>query len=308
MVRSSNSSIGFDGVRQESPIELDCIIDKVVKKTRSQDATYEYWAFRFTSSKVRSYQHLVDELNVNWIFAYRFQLERGEGGVDHYQGSFHVKPKKRKGYLQKYFVGCMEELEFPFKDYLEKSKSCAADRYCMKDETRIAGPWEKNMPVLPPPIKILKDEQLYDWQKDLVERLKDEPDDRKIVWLWEPDGCKGKTSIAKYLHVTQKAVYLGGKAADMKHCIVQYIEKNPAPRVVLINIPRASKDFVSYTGIEEIKDGLFFSGKYEGGMVCFNSPHVVVFSNEEPDYSKMSGDRWDVIPLHVSTLNEQWES
>jgi len=81
----------------------------------------------------------------------------------------------------------------------------------------------------------------------------------------------------------------------MKNGIVTYNDTNKClPKIVLINVPRSSLDFVSYTGLEEIKDMFFYSGKYEGGMVCGASPHVIIFANEEPDYNKMSSDRFKV--------------
>ncbi len=54
------------------------------------------------------------------------------------------------------------------------------------------------------------------------------------------------------------------------------------------------EDYVSYQALEEIKDGIFFSGKYEGGMKIFNSPHVICFANFSPAEHKLSGDRWVV--------------
>jgi hypothetical protein len=44
--------------------------------------------------------------------------------------------------------------------------------------------------------------------------------------------------------------------------------------------------------MENVKDGLFFSTKYESGMVRYNPPHVIVFANVPPDVTKMSADRW----------------
>lgn len=38
----------------------------------------------------------------------------------------------------------------------------------------------------------------------------------------------------------------------------------------------------------------FYSGKYEGGMVVGNNPHLLVFANIEPDTKKMSDDRFIV--------------
>ena len=49
--------------------------------------------------------------------------------------------------------------------------------------------------------------------------------------------------------------------------------------------------------MEAIKNGCFFSGKYESGMVRFNSPHILVFANEPPERTKLSQDRWCVFAL-----------
>ena len=87
---------------------------------------------------------------------------------------------------------------------------------------------------------------------------------------------------------------LSGKAGDMKNGIVQY---GNIPKVVLINMPRSSGGFISYSGIEQIKDMFFFSGKYEGGMICGKCPHVVIFANEPPDEGMMSMDRWVITAI-----------
>lgn len=63
----------------------------------------------------------------------------------------------------------------------------------------------------------------------------------------------------------------------------------------MIDIPRSVDiDFLSYTGIEEIKNGCFFCGKYESDMVIMPIPHIIIFSNEEPNVDKLSADRWDI--------------
>lgn len=66
------------------------------------------------------------------------------------------------------------------------------------------------------------------------------------------------------------------------------------PKIIIIDIPRYNMDYISYGGMEEIKNGCFFSSKYEGGMVLMNSPHVIVFANQPPDEGMMSKDRWKV--------------
>ncbi|AKV62281.1 putative replication initiation protein [Fiddler Crab associated circular virus] len=140
---------------------------------------------------------------------------------------------------------------------------------------------------------------LYDWQKEIMEILEQTPDDRTIHWVWEPKGGIGKTTFQKYIFTHMGGVcVLSGKGSDMKHGVVSYInDHGETPDIVLINIPRSSAEFVSWSGIEEIKDMFFYSGKYEGGQVCGMSPHVLVFANTEPPEGVFSKDRVKTIEL-----------
>ena len=95
------------------------------------------------------------------------------------------------------------------------------------------------------------------------------------------------------------AIMLSGKSADMKNAIVEYNKTNlTTPELILINLPRSFNDeYLSYTGIEEIKDMCFYSGKYEGGMIVNNNPHLFIFSNKLPDITKLSADRWNIYDI-----------
>lgn len=147
--------------------------------------------------------------------------------------------------------------------------------------------------------------ELRMWQVELKNILDEEPNDRTIHWYWEPDGCQGKTTFQKWIFLNYKhkgCVVLSGKGSDMKNGVVKWSEMNEKklPKIVLINIPRCQDtDHVSWQGIEEIKDMFFFSGKYEGGMVCGPNPHVFIFSNEEPPTCKLSQDRWNIVRINV---------
>ena len=141
---------------------------------------------------------------------------------------------------------------------------------------------------------------MYDWQKDIINILKTEPDKRTIHWYYDLQGNIGKTTFAKYLTLNFGAVPLGGKAADCRNGIVQYAKTNKGntPEVVVVNIPRSfKKKYVSYEAFENIKDMYFFSGKYEGGVICGNCPHLFIFANNEPNYTKLSNDRWNVVDI-----------
>ena len=56
---------------------------------------------------------------------------------------------------------------------------------------------------------------------------------------------------------------------------------------------------ISYDGLENLKDGLLFSGKYESGMSRFPSPILIVLSNNFPDLSKMGSNRFRIYDTEV---------
>lgn len=147
--------------------------------------------------------------------------------------------------------------------------------------------------------KVLKSDQLYEWQKKIIDICDTDPDDRSIYWIFEKKGNSGKTSLCKYIVKNYNALVLSNSAKDMKNGIIGYHKSTGwYPDIVIINIPRSvNQEFLSYTGIEEIKDGLFYSPKYEGGMVHMASPHVFIFSNEKPDTDMLSADRWKIIKV-----------
>lgn len=142
----------------------------------------------------------------------------------------------------------------------------------------------------------LKLDSLYKWEEWIInEILNKEPDDRLIYWIWGSNGCNGKSTFTKYIISNyEKSIILSGKSNDMKNGIIQYKKTNNyLPKIIIIDIPRSiDNDFISYSGIEEIKNMCFFCGKYEGGMICGSSPHVIIFSNESPNQTKFSKDRW----------------
>ena len=117
------------------------------------------------------------------------------------------------------------------------------------------------------------------------------------MWYWEEIGNIGKTQFSKYLCLKYNALLLSGKSADMKYAVCRHIKEVGDPYLIIIDVPRSGKDYISYGGIEEIKNGVFFSGKYESGQAIFPSPHILVFSNFPPDESCLSADRWDIVHL-----------
>ncbi len=125
--------------------------------------------------------------------------------------------------------------------------------------------------------------------------IKEPPDDRTIYWFWEEVGNVGKSAFCKYLHVHHEATTSSGKSKDMFHGITKYDENmGYPPEIILIDVPRSNLEFVNYTAIEAIKNGYFFSGKYESAEFCMNPPHIFIFANVKPKMHCMSLDRWHI--------------
>lgn len=167
--------------------------------------------------------------------------------------------------------------------------------YCSKEGKYVA--WGTCLKAAP----FTMDIELMKWMRDLLELLDQPPDTRSIWWVWEPIGKAGKTTFQKWYELNHKGevLILSGKAHDMKNGIMKFREDNGSvPRVIMCNVPRSTEErFISWQGMEEIKDMLFYSGKYEGGMVNDRSPHFVIFANWRPQTSNMSGDRWNIVRI-----------
>lgn len=216
--------------------------------------------------------------NGDTVTQYIYGFEVGEKcATPHIQGSIMFKNARSFKSIKK---------EVGDKWHIEKCKNWKASvKYCAKE-----GNYKTNIPNMKPIKDPLGGKKPYAWQQEVLDILKEEPDDRKIYWYWEPTGNVGKTALAKSICLKNpKAIVLSGKANDIKYAISQMEEK---PEICIFHYTRTIEDYVSYEALEAIKDGMFFNGKYESGMVLFNIPHVIVVANFEPKKENMSDDRW----------------
>ncbi|AXH75585.1 MAG: putative viral replication protein [Uewvirus yahnais] len=134
---------------------------------------------------------------------------------------------------------------------------------------------------------------LRKWQQTLLDKLKQEPNEREIIWIYDCLGNKGKTWFCKYLVANYEAVmFNNGKTADIKYGY-------SGEKIVLFNHVRSESEHINYGVIENIKDGIYFNTKYESSMRLYGIPHVVVMSNQLPDETKMSADRWNIMDLEI---------
>lgn len=140
-----------------------------------------------------------------------------------------------------------------------------------------------------------KDVKWKPFQKKVLNILEKPPDKRKIYWFYEKTGNIGKSYLSKFIKIKYKNVILcEGKKADIFNSVRLMLEKEIIPKIILLDVPRSNQDFINYGAIEQLKNGMLYSGKYEGGDCIFPHPHVIIFSNELPEKNKMSKDRWAI--------------
>lgn len=222
-----------------------------------------------------------------WIY----QWEEGENKTIHIQGFIRFKNARHFNAV-KTLIG--------HNAHIEKCRHVQASiEYCQKQDTRIKGPFSKGIAIIRPLRSPLENKELRPFQRVICNMIDQEPDDRSIVWICDPEGKGGKTTLAKHLCINHphETLFVQGKTNDIKHAMVDFIKKHGSVKTCIFGFPRTYEEFVSYDAIESIKDGIFFSGKYESSMVMYNPPHVFIFANFLPDTTKLSQDRWVIYTL-----------
>lgn len=258
----------------------------LVKKVRVRVVPGTHWCFtynNYTDSKKEILETFLRKETKKFVFGH----ELGVNMTPHLQGFACFKKKTRP------VEACgIKEIHW------EKSKvknEEAAIRYCCKEDPNPVHMgidvrmYKPKRAIVDP----LEGKELFWWQKEILDMVEQVPDDRSIYWYWDSEGRKGKTSLAKHLVIKRvDAIAVDGCAKDVMHGIVKREEENRETNVVIFDFVRSKENYISYEAIEKLKNGFFFSGKYESSMFVGNCPHVICFANFAPQEEKLSGDRW----------------
>ena len=142
----------------------------------------------------------------------------------------------------------------------------------------------------PKPVSELDPDNLYEWQYDVIRFLEDNdgrPHPRRILVVVDTGGGRGKTSLAKYIINKFDGVQLfgGGKLADLAYMC-------QAPKIALFDFSRAV-EHRPWAFVEDVKNGIVHSLKYDSHTKYFAVPHVIVFTNAPLEENKLSADRVD---------------
>lgn len=136
---------------------------------------------------------------------------------------------------------------------------------------------------------------LRDWQSRLLDRLAQETDDRKLIFVIDEIGNTGKSWFVNYYlsHHPCSAQFLSvGKRDDIAHAVRTHV------RVFLVDIPRTCMQYLQLPVLEQLKNGLVMSPKYHSmEKRMLSKVHIVIFANEMPDPNALSQDRYEYFDI-----------
>jgi len=291
---SSNSSEG-EGNTISSPRS------NISKKQVSPAIAWCFTLNNYTDEWIQKIQSSI-ELHCRVGF---FNKEIGESGTPHLQGYIEFKTKSRP-----VNVFAIKEIHWAkAKGNLDQNF-----KYCSKDAN---GELERMTfsygQVVKKKLKVI--EKLRPWQENVIEYIDLEfahGNDRTINWIYDLDGCSGKTQFCKYIWTKyNQTMIITGGAYKYIACVLanceeeQHFDLNDNT-LIFFNIPRDADDqgMISYKALESLKDGLITSTKYESRTKVFNSPCIWVFSNNLPELEKLTADRWKLWTIVAGHLAE----
>lgn len=136
--------------------------------------------------------------------------------------------------------------------------------------------------------------ELREWQSGVDELVSGVADDRRVIFVVDPEGNSGKSWLCRYWmsHRNSTQFLSVGKRDDLAYSV------NTDTDLFVFDIPRGSMEYLQYGIFEQLKNRVVYSPKYTSMTKILNqTPHVVVFCNEEPDMDKLTADRYHIINI-----------
>ena len=113
-------------------------------------------------------------------------------------------------------------------------------------------------------------------------------------FVYDPVGNAGKSWFAKFCFTKLPAktqLLRCGRRDDLAFLI------DETKSIFIFDVPRVEMQFLQYSVLEMLKDGLVQSNKYSCQAKFLGPCHVIVMCNEPPDGTKLSSDRFDIIEI-----------
>jgi len=278
------------------------LIDKIAKNgnngttkvfsggnTKPREIPSKYWCFTYNHYNSETLETIISDFKKKDCLFIIGEEIGNESKIPHLQGYVESNIKIRP----------IEYFGFPKEIHWEKRKGTKDQniKYCSKDN-KIHTNFKDQDLLKSKPLKLITEDNLYSWQRDIFNLCKTEPDERSIYWFWEEIGNKGKTTLCKFLSYHLGAIPLEGKKNDILYCAAEFNSK-----IYIWDLERSMEEYVSYGALEKIKNGYFMCSKYESKPIIRNNPHVIVFANFLPKTESLSADRWKIFNLKKGKID-----
>lgn len=285
-----------------------------------KDKMLKFWSLTVSQNfsvlpTIERMTEILIEFSLNWMF----QLEKGTDlGKLHYQIRMILSEAQYKSTLLAVFKCRLPNIE-DVKFCAESNNSISQGGlsfYVMKDETRVDGPWYdpsyqicKKVAYLGNDLKCMENPLAF--QQRCIDMMSVEPDDRTINWICQEAGNAGKSKLMKFLRCNSKfdmvRIPLGTATQIKTNVIASGVHKI---YVVDLSKVRGSHETQAdlFSSIEEVKNGWVISAMYgKCGELLMEPPHVFIFSNEMPNLTLCSLDRWKLWRVELDlTMSRVW--
>lgn len=171
--------------------------------------------------------------------------------------------------------------------------------YCMKKISRVAGPWMDVVGLadaMPPDLVGLV---LRPYQKEIKDICTSEKWTRLVHVIVDIIGGLGKSTLARIADYEEWAGWIPAYE-DMKD-MLQTVYGTGARAAYIIDMPRGAKAFKMWSGIEQIKNGTIIDARHKFKKLRIPIPVVFVFTNQFPDLTLLSPDRWKI--WHIDEMH-----
>jgi len=274
----------------QTPTE-DGNTESVSAKPSSSSA--RHWCFTIPSNQFETLE-LLQKLQT-FCKSGCYQLEEGEStGYLHYQGYIELTKKNRREFLTKR----LDAFHYEVCRNID-----ASIKYCTNpSKLRHGEPVLFNLSLPYSGQDLILEKDFYPWQKFISALVKTTPDDRSIYWFYEREGKTGKSKFAKTMayHNPKVCMTTATKSADILTCVEKHYN------TYIFDFPRSLGDFTPFNALEQLKNGYITDCKLKkaGRTLMFQPPHIIIFSNHEPNIEKLSKDRWKIYNIVDNDLTE----
>lgn len=276
------------------------------KRPRSESQVYEvdFTFWKPSTLPVPEFIKVLRTIFKKWVF----QLEKapnpaaGSDGL-HYQGRGSLIKKKRIPEL----LALVSDTALAGGIYFTPSSnnSLVGDCfYTIKLDTRVDGPWDNRTwmepEYIPRQYRGLMD-RLWPCQEQIL-NSRHWFNDRTCNFLFDPDGCTGKSTIGRLAALHFRALRLPcvGDAKQLLEaaCDILMAQQNRTPGLCFVDLPRTltmdSRKFAPFMiAVEEIKAGVVSDMRNHYKEWWFDSPSVWITCNHLPKTLEyLSADRF----------------